>query len=210
MSRGRAGVAIAPGSASPVRVRVRLTVAPRDDYHPRFMSAALPETIDAWRAVTARRRYEGLLPLSALSRLAPMLADTTGEVRYAIAFDRDERGSAYVEVVAEVALPLVCQRTLERFEFPVRIDQRLGLLRREEDEAGLPPGWEPLLVSGDVLEPRAVLEDELILAVPLIPTRPDQASVAEPVWSTGGEPEAAPVPRASPFAALGRLRGGSS
>jgi uncharacterized protein len=174
------------------------------------MSAALPETIDAWRAVTARRRYEGTLPLSALNRLAPMLADTEGAVRYAIAFDRDERGVAYVEVVADAGLPLVCQRTLERFELPVRVDQRLGLLRREEDEAGLPPGWEPLLVADDAIEPKAVLEDELILAVPLIPTRPGEDSSDGPVWSTGEVAEVAPDERPSPFAALGRLRGGQT
>jgi uncharacterized protein len=187
-----------------------LTVTARDDYHPRFMSAALPETIDAWRAVTARRRYEGALPLSSLPRLAPMLADAAGEVRYAIAFDRDERGSAYVEVVAEAGLPLVCQRTLERFVLPVRVEQRLGLLRREEDEAGLPPGWEPLLVADDAVEPRAVLEDELILAVPLIPTRPGEVPPDGLVWSTGAEPEADQEARPSPFAALGPLRGGSA
>lgn len=175
------------------------------------MSAALPETIDAWRAVTARRRYEGALPLSALPRLAPMLADVGGTVRYAFAFDRDDQGLAYVEVVAEVALPLVCQRTLERFELPVRIEQRLGLLRRESDEAGLPPGWEPLLVGEDAIAPKSVIEDELILAVPLIPTRPGEEASDGLVWSTGGdaETEVAAEERSSPFAALGRFRGGS-
>jgi uncharacterized protein len=172
------------------------------------MSAALPETIDAWRAVTARRRYEGALPLSAFQRLGPMLADGEGAVRYALAFDRDEQGMAYVEIVAEAALPLVCQRTLERFEFPVRIDQRLGLLRREADEAGLPPGWEPLLVGGDAMAPKAVIEDELILAVPLIPTRPGEESADGVVWSTAGDAGAdgAAAERPSPFAALVRLR----
>lgn len=170
------------------------------------MSAALPETIDAWRAVKARRRFEGSMPLAGLGRLAPMLADTDGVVRYAIAFDRDAHGAAFVEIVAEAELPLVCQRTLARFELPVRIDQRLGLLRREEDEAGLPPGWEPLLVADDSVEPVAVLEDELILAVPLIPTRPGETPSDGPLWST--DPETAPDVRSSPFAALGRLRAG--
>ena len=35
-------------------------------------------------------------------------------------------------------LPLICQRGLERFELPVHIDTRLGLIAREADEAGLP------------------------------------------------------------------------
>ncbi len=184
----------------------------RESYPPQFMPAGLPETIDAWRAVMARRRYAGVLPLSTFPRLASMLADVVGGIRYAVAFDRDDQGFAYVEVVAEGLLPLVCQRTLDRFEFPVRIDQRLGLIRREADEAGLPPGWEPLLVGEDAIAPKVVIEDELILAVPLIPTQAGEASAEEWVWSTGGDAEtqAAAEERPSPFAALGRLRGGSA
>jgi uncharacterized protein len=169
------------------------------------MSAALPGTLDAWRAVTARRYFEGVLPLSALPRLAPMLADSEGEVRYAISFDRDAHGMAYVEISAAAGLPLICQRSLERFVFPVSIEQRLGLVRDEADEAALPPGWEPLLVATGEVEPAAVLEDELILAVPLVPARPSEASDDDVVWSSDGVTKVLEL-KPSPFAALGSLK----
>lgn len=174
------------------------------------MSAALPDRLDAWRAVAARRQFEGVLPLAALTRLAPMLADREGEVRYAIAFDRDEHGAAFVEVVASVGLPLVCQRTLERFVLPVRIEQRLGIVRSESDEASLPPGWEPLLAPDGAVDLAAVLEDELILAVPLVPVGPGELPPDGIVWSTVDRDTAAPEAPgvASPFAALDRLRRG--
>ena len=49
----------------------------------------VPETLDAWRMVAARRQFEGRVPLSAMDRLAGSLADTEGECRYALEFGRD-------------------------------------------------------------------------------------------------------------------------
>ena len=110
------------------------------------MSADLPEILDAWRMVAARRGVEGRLPLSALTRLRDSLVDTQGEVRFALDFDRDSLRVPYVELRIDAELPLTCQRTLQRFLLPVNIVQRLGLIRDEAEEAALPPGYEPLLM----------------------------------------------------------------
>ena len=75
-------------------------------------------------------------------------------------------------------MPLQCQRSLRRFLQPVRIRQRLGLIRRESDEAALPAECEPLLVSADgLLRPLDLVEDELILALPVVPVAPDSEAV---------------------------------
>lgn len=168
------------------------------------MSAALPETVDAWRMVTARRSFSGSLPLASLSRLAPSLATTQGVVRFELNFDRDTLGVAYVGIQAEAPLTLTCQRTLEAFVLPVKIDSRLGLIAKEEDEAALPPGYEPLLVPGDgVIHPAEVIEDELILALPVVPLKPGGAE--EFAWSSTGEDDEVQA-EANPFAALKQLK----
>ena len=142
------------------------------------MSADLPEVLDAWRMVAARRGFEGTLPLSAMARLRDALCDDAGVVRYTIGFDRDPLGIPYVEVQAQADLPLTCQRTMERFLQPVQVVQRLALLPADTDleaaEAGLPPGYEPLPLPADgSLRPADLVEDELILAVPVVPINPD-------------------------------------
>jgi uncharacterized protein len=133
----------------------------------------MPEVLDAWRMVAARRGFEGSLPLSSMSRLRDALCDDEGVVRYEIEFDRDALQVPYVEVRIDAALPLVCQRTLQRFLQPVQVVQRLGLLPADADleaaEAGLPPDYEPLLLPEDgMLRPAELVEDELILAVPVM------------------------------------------
>ena len=170
------------------------------------MSADLPEVLDAWRMVAARRGFEGTLPLSSMARLRDALCDDAGVVRYTIGFDRDSLGIPYVEVRAQADLPLTCQRTMERFLHPVQVVQRLALLPADADpeaaEAGLPPGYEPLLVPADgTLRPAELVEDELILAVPVVPVAPGSEAV-ERDWPV----PAAESEQASPFAALAALK----
>ncbi len=169
------------------------------------MSSALPEAVDAWRMVSARRIFEGRIRLDSMPRLAMYLADAEGECGYQLEFDRDATGIAYLQVHAEARLPLVCQRTLERFELPVSIRQRLGLIRGEAEEAGLPEGYEPMLVPLDgTLRPADAIEDELILAVPVVPLSERGVTEDGVVWQDGDGPLAPSQDslEASPFAAL--------
>ncbi len=170
------------------------------------MSGALPDVVDAWRMVTGRRHFSGTLPLHAMPRLRDSLAGESGAARYEIEFGRDEFGVAFVALRVEARLPLTCQRTLEVFELPVSVSARLGLIAHERDEAALPPGYEPLLVPTGELRPAEVIEDELILALPVVPVKPGAAEGPELVYSSAPDESVAEDPRPSPFAALGRLR----
>lgn len=165
-------------------------------------SERVPEVLDAWRMVAARRGVQGCLPLSALTRLEGSLLDNEGDVRFSLDFDRDAFQVPYVELRIDAELPLECQRSMERFLLPVRIVQRLGLIRDEADEAALPPGYEPLLVPEDgELRATDLVEDELILAVPVVPVKPGSEAVERDWPATQVEQE-----RANPFAALSALK----
>ncbi|MEA9865748.1 DUF177 domain-containing protein [Xanthomonas campestris pv. campestris] len=167
------------------------------------MSANVPEMLDAWRMVAARRRFDGRIPLSAMTRLQGSLVDTEGECVYSLQFDQDDLLKvAYVELSIDVALPLECQRSLQRFLYPVQIRQRLGLIRDEADEAALPPDYEALLVPDDgMLRAVDLVEDELVLAVPVVPMAPGSEAV-EAEWVPTQEEQG----KASPFAALAALK----
>lgn len=148
--------------------------------------------------VAARREFEGRIPLAAMTRLRGSLVDAEGEIRYALAFDTDSLKVPHVELQIDAELPLECQRSLQRFLQPVRLVQRLGLIRDEADEAALPPGYEPLLVPADgMLRPVELVEDELILALPVVPVSPDAETVERDFAPTVEE-----AAQANPFAAL--------
>ncbi len=152
--------------------------------------------------VAARRSFEGRLPLSSLTRLRDLLADGDGEVAYALQFDQGLLQVPYAELRIHARLPLICQRSLQRFLLPVELVQRLGLVRREEEEAALPPEYEALLVPEDgLLRPVDLVEDELVLAVPVVPMDPESEPVARD-WTVPEQEQR----EASPFAALASLK----
>jgi len=171
-------------------------------YHRAPMSSALPERVEIARQAQARRIYEGALPLARMRRLMESLADDQGEARYTVAFGIDELGIQYLDLAVQAGLPLVCQRTLERFVLPVEIRERLGVIAHEAAEAGLPEGCEPLLAPDGTVSIGEVIEDELILALPVVPVKPG----APLEWTDPSEEGVAGATRDNPFAALGALK----
>lgn len=167
------------------------------------MSTNLPETVDAVRMLSGRRCFEGSLPISSFARFADALERSEGEVTYALEFGRDALGVDFLEIRASCTAWLTCQRTLEPYQQPLGVAQRLGLIKREADEAGLPEGYEPLLLPEDRhLQPRELIEDELILSLPLVPASPE-AQLPEQYVRV---PEIEDEPKPNPFAALAALK----
>ena len=162
------------------------------------MSHTVPDVLDAWRMVAAQREFEGRIPLAAMTRLRSSLFDAEGEAHYRLVFGTDALRVPFVEVGIEADLPLECQSSLKRFVLPVQVSQRLGLIRDEADEAALPEEYEALLVDADaMLRPAQLVEDELILALPVVAVAPDVESVERDFAPTVEE-----TAQANPFAAL--------
>ncbi|HQW59185.1 YceD family protein [Thermomonas sp.] len=162
----------------------------------------VPESVDAWRMVAAQREFEGRIPLASMARLRDGLLEPEGDARFTLAFGTDALRLPYVELRVEAELPLECQSSLQRFLLPVQLVQRLGLVRDEADEAALPEGYEALLVDADgELKPAELVEDELILALPVVAVAPG-AEVVEREFVPGAEETA----EANPFAALAGLK----
>ena len=170
------------------------------------MSATLPPVVDAWRMVTARRCFEGELGLTEFHRLRGSLLDAEGECRFGLEFGRDAQDQPFVDVHVLARLPLQCQRTLARYLQVVEINQRLGLITTEAQEAALLEGVEPLLVP-DSAELRLVelIEDELILALPVVPIDPDSTE-PDAGWNSEGADIEIEDEKPHPFAALARLK----
>lgn len=150
------------------------------------MSASLPASVDAKRMVAGRRSFEGFLAVAELPRLAEALVNDSGEVAYRLDFETGDLGEPRLHVRLHAKLMLACQRSLEPFVFPAEVDTRLGLLADEADAAALPGDCEPLLLEGGALSPRKVIEDELLLVLPLVPVKPG-SEILQGEWTTSGE-----------------------
>jgi len=138
-----------------------------------------------------------------MKRLVQALANDRGEVEYDLDFGMEAPGIRCLALRAATRVALECQRSLEIFEHPLEVEVRLGLIEDERDEAGLPAGFEPLLLEDGMLHPAQVIEDELLLALPPFPVKP--GAEAEPKtwdgqrWTNAPED---PERKDNPFAVL--------
>jgi len=158
--------------------------------------------------LAARRSFEGSVPLASMPRLADALEQPDGDCMFSLAFDRGELDVPYVEVRAQAGLPLLCQRSLQRFVLPVSVVQRLAMVREEGQEDALPEGYEALVLDADgAIRPLDLVEDELILAIPVVPVDPESEPV-EGTWpaSSQGDGEKDGATRENPFAVLANLK----
>ncbi|MGA8278572.1 MAG: YceD family protein [Rhodanobacteraceae bacterium] len=133
-----------------------------------------------------------------MPRLCELLASFGGDVTYDLEFGNDALGTASLAVRVEAGLPLVCQRTLRIYIQSVTVDQRLGLIVDAGQEDALLEGYEPVLMVDGRICLHDVVEDELILAVPLVPLSP-----GPPLdYATGPTDDA----EHGPFAVLEKLK----
>lgn len=166
------------------------------------MFHALTSFADAQRQAAVGRIVEDRAALNRFPRLLDVLASQAGYIEYRVTFELDITGRPCLLIHARGEVSLVCQRTLEPFVFPVVIDARLGVIRREEEEAELLADYEPLQLDGDERSLDSIVEDELILFLPANPVAPDSED-RTPVWQESTQQ------KEHPFAALKALQGKS-
>ena len=152
--------------------------------------------------VQARRVFNGTLSIEMLPRLREALADGDFEATCEVEFGVDEFDIAFLDVRVEASLPLTCQRTLKPFVLPLTLSQRLGLIRDEADEAALPEDYESLLITDAQLRLRDVIEDELLLALPVVALSPGAPIEDLPLAALPDED----ARKDNPFALLGQLK----
>jgi len=168
------------------------------------MSRDFPDWIDIGRAAQAGRRYAGDARLAWMPRVVDLLdaPEPDRVIAFEIVASLDEQQVARLAVRVHGEVPMTCQRTLGRYLQPIESRSEVAPVASESEVDGLPEELEPKLVPEGRLRLVDLVEDELLLALPLVPRDPASAPV--------GEPEQVPVESGGdadgPFASLARLK----
>ena len=152
------------------------------------------------------------LPLSGFARIGDLLLEDSGLVRAQLSFWRDRASVPRIEATLISDPVLRCERCLQGFraQIETKIEQVLVCSEEDADVAEL-QGEEALLVS----DPRAFsvqawLEDELILALPVVAQHPSGECTIQTEWGAtevarASKSEDSLGPTRKPFAGLGAL-----
>lgn len=172
-----------------------------------------PRTWDPARLDVARFAHEGAAldgrwPVATMDRLAAAVAavlddvdwDTSGETRR-----HGGESQPWLHLRARTRVLLTCPRCLQPLEHALQADRVIRFVADEAEAERLDAESDDdvLALPPRGLDLRTLVEDELILALPLVPRHAD---CMLPASATDAAPSAEPRP-ASPFAALAGLKG---
>jgi uncharacterized protein len=157
--------------------------------------------IDGLEFAKSGSRLQGNWPVAGFGRLRDLLRSTEGTLRYELRGVPQEQGYPALELKVDGALQLVCQRCLAALEFPLRIGVllRLAATQAAMDAEPLEAEGPESIVAGRDMPVHTLVEDEVLLAIPIAPRHPDCA---------GAESSAAGS-KQTPFADLRGLVGGA-
>ena len=168
----------------------------------------LPATIDPIQLAERGARLTGTLPLKSMPRLAQTCLDGSGDVFVDLSFERGEGEKVLLmRGTLRTSLRVTCQRCLEDMDLDVEASPWLMLMRpgsrrdRLDDEPDILVADKPVSLS-------ALVEDELLLALPMVPTHelsecPAKVYVRKEI---GGGRQEADGEKKNPFAVLDRLK----
>ncbi|MBI2779443.1 MAG: DUF177 domain-containing protein [Gammaproteobacteria bacterium] len=170
------------------------------------MSSPLPEYIDPLRLADARAVLQGQVVVSNMARLAPSLCSTQGVVDFELAFDVDMEGIRCVHGSLSTQLDVICQRCLQPMKLPLEAKVALGVVASMQEAEGLASTYEPLVVGAEPVSLKEIIEDELLLALPVAPMHPEQQCPAWQERVVEEQEELAQEGRKNPFAVLAQMK----
>ena len=105
----------------------------------------------------------------------------------------------------DVEVKMVCQRCLELVTLPIHSECEYAVVKEGASSESMPKGYDVLEVGEDPLDLLALVEDELLLALPIVPAH-DPDACQPPAGLDEPESSEDEVTRSNPFSVLAQLK----
>jgi uncharacterized protein len=166
-------------------------------------NTALPREAELRTWASRGIEVEGDVLVTRMPRLQAVVASGEEPAYAALRCWKDEQHRYIVDVKVQMKVALECQRCLALCELELSTQSNLCVVWNEDSIKELPSGYDPL-VAGDISDLHALVEEELLLALPAVPMH--DVGDCEDVSRAFGDSTADVVEeKESPFAALGAL-----
>jgi uncharacterized protein len=138
--------------------------------------------LDTWyslpdldRLARLGKALEGEIALLRLTRLATLLSSTDGSVNATCLLQAGTDETLQLDLHCSADIELICQRCLEPMQ--LTLTSSASLLVAESESAALQNlnDLELLILDGNRFNPRLLIEDELIVSLPLVAMHQDRS-----------------------------------
>lgn len=177
-----------------------MTQSPALDTLCRLMPSDLPQTINPQRLAKAETSLSGQLNIDQMQRLLALIESNQGLVNFELEFSRDDQGNTVIRGSVETTLDMLCQRCFKSMSFDLSGNISLQVVATIEASRECPDQFEPLLLEQDEVRLDELVEDEILLALPLSPLHDTPECHAE---EAGNE---SAVKKENPFSVLKKLK----
>lgn len=174
-------------------------------YDARLMSNGLPAQIDPIRLAEEGARLVGRLSTRLMHRLLSQCANKESQVLIDLQFQRAGRGRWEMCGTVSTEVTATCQRCLQPVAVAVATEPRIVFVRSQDEERRLSEDLaaEVVVVTGPVALSELV-EDELLLAMPMTPLHAADACESMPAPASLATKTVEEKP--NPFAVLSTIK----
>ncbi|HEX4269311.1 MAG TPA: YceD family protein [Steroidobacteraceae bacterium] len=168
------------------------------------MSPPWSQPLEVDRLARGETEIDFDIPLAELQRLRARIPGIGGSVRGAVHFGR-QSDFAVAELSITGKATLQCQRCMQAMEFPIESTTHVALILAEADAAEVPEELEPVLARSGSISVGELVEEELLLALPIVPLHEELRDCAVPPGAPLVSAETAEQVTQRPFAGLAEL-----
>ena len=171
-------------------------------YHRAAMSTGLPRYIQVLRGQGGERSYSGRIALDEMPRVkACVFAEQSSSIEVDFELNRTRR-VIEAEPSIRVTLQLQCQRCMDSMQWQAELTNKIRLVMDEEAVAEDEQQDTFLMQEDGLLDVYALVEDEIILALPIAPLHQADSACGEQSFNKPVVDEEKP----NPFAVLAALK----
>ena len=164
----------------------------------------LPKSINPLRLADQSAKLVGEVSLSGMRRIAPLVNPKFNVAKIDLQFNLNMDGYRTVVGSIESTVQLQCQRCMQEFNQRLRTDISSAFLTNESAVEALPEYLDPIVLEEDWIDLETLIEDELILAIPLVPKHDESECTIRSNEVAVEEEE--PEEKVNPFAVLAQLK----
>lgn len=145
---------------------------------------AAPKLRDVRKLADSRAVIDLDVALSSLPDFPAEYVSGGGSVKAHLVFGR-EQGFAMARVELQAQLSTTCQRCLGVLSLNVQASSPVLIVESQQEAESAPAGWETFLAPEGRLVPEALIGEELLLALPIVPVH-EPGSECQPLADAPG------------------------
>jgi len=164
------------------------------------MPSVLPQYIEPKRLAAAGDVLTGKIDQVEMPRLTSLVSSSDSEVSFSLVFCEGAQGEIQITGNLKTTLTMQCQRCLSEMKFILDNPISISVIKNGNEVELINSDFEPILVNEEKIILLDLIEDEVILGLPIAPLHSQDAC------SVKGQSNHHFVKKENPFAELSKLK----